>query len=84
MGEAKRSGACAGSLTPYLTRHILAQLMDRLAITSECQHARKRRSDERVQALLVSMALIWAKLAGGAEQIERTRLGATDDDTALH
>jgi hypothetical protein len=37
-----------------------------------------------VQALLVSMALIWAKLADEAEQIERTRLGAADDDTVLH
>ena len=53
------------SLTPHLGRHILARLMDRHAIVSECrQQAAHRRTraktanDERVRALLVSMALI--------------------------
>ena len=83
--------ACPGSLTPYLPRNILARPMDRLAIVSECRqqaaHCLTRAemaSDKRVQALLVSMALIWAKLADEAEGIERTRLGVGDDDTALH
>ena len=34
--------------------------------------------------MLVSMALIWARLADGAEQIGRTKLGVADDDIALH
>ena len=46
--------------------NILVRLMDRHAIVSECRqqaaHCRMRAetaNDERVQALLVSMALIW-------------------------
>jgi len=76
------------TLTPHLPRHILARLMDRLAIVSECRqqaaYCRTRAetaSDERVRALLVSMALIWTKLAEEAS-IQRTKLGVADDDTA--
>jgi hypothetical protein len=39
-------------------------------------------SDERVLALLVSMALIWTKLAEEAESIQHTKLGVANDDTA--
>jgi hypothetical protein len=63
--------------------------MDRHAIVSECRqqaaHCRTRAetaSDERVRALLVSMALIWTKLAEEAEPIQRTKLGVANDDTA--
>jgi hypothetical protein len=35
-----------------------------------------------VRALLVSMALIWTKLAEEAEPIQRTKLGVANDDTA--
>jgi hypothetical protein len=63
--------------------------MDRQAIVSECRqqaaHCRTRAetaSDKRVRALLVSMALIWTKLAEEAEPIERTKLGVANDDTA--
>jgi hypothetical protein len=63
--------------------------MDRHAIVSECRqqaaHCRTRAetaSDKRVRALLVSMALIWTKLAEEAEPIERTKLGVANDDTA--
>jgi hypothetical protein len=52
--------------------------MDSLAIVNECRqqaaHCRTRAetaSDERVRALLVSMALIWTKLAEEAESIQR-------------
>src|SRR5215471_6182848 len=77
------------SLTPHLGRHILARLMDRHAIVSECRqqaaHCRTRAetaNDERVRALLVSMALIWTKLAEEAEPIQRTKRGVANDDTA--
>jgi hypothetical protein len=83
------SWASPGSLTPRLGRHILARLMDRHAIVSECRqqaaHCRTRAetaSDERVRALLVSMALIWTKLAEEAEPIQRTMRGVANDDTA--
>jgi hypothetical protein len=83
------SWAPPGSLTPHLGRHILARLMDRHAIVSECRqqaaHCRARAetaSDERVSALLVSMALIWTKLAEEAEPIQRTKRGVANDDTA--
>jgi hypothetical protein len=63
--------------------------MDSLAIVNECRqqaaHCRTRAetaSDERVRALLVSMALIWTKLAEEAESIQRTKLGVANDDTA--
>jgi hypothetical protein len=63
--------------------------MDSLAIVNECRqqaaHCRTRAetaSDERVRALLVSMALIWTKLAEEAEPIQRTKLGVANDDTA--
>jgi hypothetical protein len=67
----------AGSLTPHLGRHILARLMDCHAIVSECRqqtpHGRMRAetASERVRALLLSMALIWTKLAEEAEPIQR-------------
>jgi hypothetical protein len=61
--------------------------MDRLAIVNEClqqaAHCRTRAetaSDKRVRALLVSMALIWTKLAEEAEPIQRTNVA--NDDTA--
>jgi hypothetical protein len=63
--------------------------MDRHAIVSECRqqaaHCRTRAetaNDERVQALLVSMALIWTKLAEEAEPIQRTKRGVANDDTS--
>src|SRR5262245_36230143 len=63
--------------------------MDRHAIVSECRqqaaHCRTRAetvSDERVRALLISMALIWTKLAEEAEPIQRTKRGVANDHTA--
>jgi hypothetical protein len=83
------AGPPPGSLTHHLGRHILARLMDRHAIVSECRqqaaHCRTRAetaSDKRVRSLLLSMALIWTKLAEEAEPIERTKLGVANDDTA--
>jgi len=35
-----------------------------------------------VRALLISMALIWTKLAEEAEPIQRTKHGVVNDDTA--
>src|SRR5262245_30129677 len=76
-------------LAPPSTTSLLARLMDRHAIVSGCrQQAAHRRTraktanDERVRALLVSMALIWTKLAEEAEPIQRTKRGAANDDTA--
>ena len=55
--------------------------MDRLGIANECRqqasYCRTRAetaSDEKVRALLVSMALIWTKLTEEAERIRRTKL----------
>jgi len=67
-------------LTPHLPRRILAWLKDRLAVVSEHRQqaaggrARAQAAiDERMRSLLVSIALIWTKLAEEAEQIERMR-----------
>jgi hypothetical protein len=76
----KALGGSPGSLTPHLPHRILARLMDRLAVVSECrQQAADCRAraeaaiEERMRSLLVSMALIWTKLAEEAEQIGRIR-----------
>jgi hypothetical protein len=67
-------------LTPHLPRRILARLKNRLAVVSEyrqqtagCRARAQAAIDERMRSLLVSMALIWTKLAEEAEQIERMR-----------
>ena len=57
---------------------------NRQANAARPQNRVETASNERVQALLVSMALIWARLADEAEQIEHTKLGVADDDIALH
>ena len=82
-------GQTLASQDAHLPRHILARPMDRHAIVSECRqqaaHCRTRAetaSDEGVRLVLVSMALIWTKLAEEAEPIERTKLGVANDDTA--
>jgi hypothetical protein len=63
--------------------------MDRLAIVNEClqqaAHCRTRAetaSDEGVRLVLVSMALIWTKLAEEAKRIRRTNHGVANDNTA--
>src|SRR5262249_9855003 len=49
---------------------------------AHCRTRAKTANDERVRALLVSMALIWTKLAEEAEPIQRTKRGVANDDTA--
>ena len=69
-----------GSLTPHLPHRILARLMDRPAVVSDCRQqaagcrARAEAAmEESMRSLLVSMALIWTKPAEEAEQIGRIR-----------
>jgi hypothetical protein len=74
----------ASSASPHPHMRSLAvtggQLMDHLATLSEfrqqavrCHALARTANDERVRALLVSMAQMWTKLADAAERIQRLK-----------
>jgi len=78
--ERQRPWGSSGSLTPHLPHRILARLMDRPAVVSDCrQQATECRAraeaamEERMRSLLVLMALIWTRPAEESEQIGRIR-----------